>query len=364
MTEAEIKKGLAGVVVDYTAVSKVNPDTNSLLYRGYPVQELAATAPSRRSPTCSGTASCPTADELADFTAARARRPRASIPWSKQVIDAAAARRRTRWTSAHRASRDRRADPSWPRTPRREANLAKAVRPVRAAAGDRRLRPAPPPRPGPRRAARRPRLLGELPVDDLRRGARPRGRGRVQRVDDPVRRALVQRVHVHRARRSRPRSPTCTRPSPARSARSRVRCTAAPTRPSCTSSTRSASGRGIARGAAARQAWLDDALAEKRKIMGFGHRVYKHGDSRVPTMKAALDTLVEHYDRPELLGALRRRSSQRWSSARASSRTSTTRRARLPPDGLRHRDLHAAVRREPDHRLDGAHHGAAGSRTP
>ena len=34
--------------------------------------------------------------------------------------------------------------------------------------------------------------------------------------------------------------------------------------------------------------------------MGFGHRVYKSGDSRVPTMKAALDTLVEHYDRPEV----------------------------------------------------------------
>ena len=38
----DIKKGLAGVVVDYTAVSKVNPETNSLLYRGYPVQQLAA----------------------------------------------------------------------------------------------------------------------------------------------------------------------------------------------------------------------------------------------------------------------------------------------------------------------------------
>ena len=47
-------------------------------------------------------------------------------------------------------------------------------------------------------------------------------------------------------------------------------------------------------------AWLDRALAEKRKIMGFGHRVYKRGDSRVPTMKAALDTLVEHYDRPDV----------------------------------------------------------------
>src|SRR5690606_34866310 len=46
--------------------------------------------------------------------------------------------------------------------------------------------------------------------------------------------------------------------------------------------------------------WLDQALAEKRKIMGFGHRVYKRGDSRVPTMKAALDTLVEHYGRPDV----------------------------------------------------------------
>lgn len=31
--------------------------------------------------------------------------------------------------------------------------------------------------------------------------------------------------------------------------------------------------------------WMKKALAEKRKIMGFGHRVYKNGDSRVPTMK-------------------------------------------------------------------------------
>ncbi|STC69760.1 bifunctional 2-methylcitrate synthase/citrate synthase [Corynebacterium pilosum] len=41
MTEQDIRKGLVGVVADYTAVSKVNPETNSLLYRGYPVQELA-----------------------------------------------------------------------------------------------------------------------------------------------------------------------------------------------------------------------------------------------------------------------------------------------------------------------------------
>jgi citrate synthase len=34
--------------------------------------------------------------------------------------------------------------------------------------------------------------------------------------------------------------------------------------------------------------------------MGFGHRVYKRGDSRVPTMKAALDTLIDYYDRPDV----------------------------------------------------------------
>lgn len=45
MAEADpdIKRGLAGVVVDVTAVSMVNSSTNSLTYRGYPVQELAAT---------------------------------------------------------------------------------------------------------------------------------------------------------------------------------------------------------------------------------------------------------------------------------------------------------------------------------
>ncbi|MDN5727649.1 MAG: bifunctional 2-methylcitrate synthase/citrate synthase, partial [Propionibacteriales bacterium] len=33
-----------------------------------------------------------------------------------------------------------------------------------------------------------------------------------------------------------------------------------------------------------------------------GHRVYKNGDSRVPTMKSALDTMIKYYDRPEMLG--------------------------------------------------------------
>ena len=62
------------------------------------------------------------------------------------------------------------------------------------------------------------------------------------------------------------------------------------------------------------EGWLKDALAEKRKIMGFGHRVYKHGDSRVPTMKAALDTLVEEYGAPGSRSRSTTRSRPRWSA--------------------------------------------------
>ena len=40
-TKSEIRKGLVGVVADVTAVSKVMAETNSLTYRGYPVQDLA-----------------------------------------------------------------------------------------------------------------------------------------------------------------------------------------------------------------------------------------------------------------------------------------------------------------------------------
>ena len=41
------------------------------------------------------------------------------------------------------------------------------------------------------------------------------------------------------------------------------------------------------------KAWMLDALATKKKIMGFGHRVYRSGDSRVPTMTDAFEEMVK-----------------------------------------------------------------------
>jgi 2-methylcitrate synthase len=37
--------------------------------------------------------------------------------------------------------------------------------------------------------------------------------------------------------------------------------------------------------------WLEQKLAAKQKIMGFGHRIYRHGDSRVPKMKQYLEQM-------------------------------------------------------------------------
>ena len=87
MAEQDIKKGLAGVVVDYTAVSKVNPDTNSLLYRGYPVQELAARCSFEEVAYLLWNGELPTTDQLAEFTA-RERAGRKLDPVVQQVIDA------------------------------------------------------------------------------------------------------------------------------------------------------------------------------------------------------------------------------------------------------------------------------------
>jgi 2-methylcitrate synthase/citrate synthase II len=41
------------------------------------------------------------------------------------------------------------------------------------------------------------------------------------------------------------------------------------------------------------EAWLRERLARKEKIMGFGHRVYKKGDSRVPMMRTLARSLGE-----------------------------------------------------------------------
>ncbi|AWB83499.1 bifunctional 2-methylcitrate synthase/citrate synthase [Corynebacterium liangguodongii] len=74
MTDQEVRKGLYGVVADYTKISKVNPETNSLLYQGYPVHELAERASFEEVALLLWNGELPTADELAEFRSVTAAR--------------------------------------------------------------------------------------------------------------------------------------------------------------------------------------------------------------------------------------------------------------------------------------------------
>jgi 2-methylcitrate synthase/citrate synthase II len=82
MSESEIRKGLVGVVADTTAVSKVMPETNSLTYRGYPVQELAELCRFEEVAWLLLHGELPSAAELAGFRAAEA----AERPLSERLL--------------------------------------------------------------------------------------------------------------------------------------------------------------------------------------------------------------------------------------------------------------------------------------
>jgi 2-methylcitrate synthase/citrate synthase II len=71
-TAPDIRKGLVGVVADTTAVSKVMPETNSLTYRGYPVQELAELCRFEEVAWLLWNGELPSAAELRGFQAAEA----------------------------------------------------------------------------------------------------------------------------------------------------------------------------------------------------------------------------------------------------------------------------------------------------
>src|SRR3954452_2876074 len=63
----DVKKGLVGVYADVSAVSKVMPETNSLTYRGYAVQDLAENCSFEEVAYLLWEGELPNASELADF---------------------------------------------------------------------------------------------------------------------------------------------------------------------------------------------------------------------------------------------------------------------------------------------------------
>ncbi|GAA3321184.1 MULTISPECIES: bifunctional 2-methylcitrate synthase/citrate synthase [Paeniglutamicibacter] len=301
MTETEIKKGLAGVVVDYTAVSKVNPETNSLLYRGYPVQDLAARKSFEEVALLLWTGELPTEIELTDFVAAE-RAGRALAANVKAAIDLLpldchpmdVGRTAVSVIGANHAL----ADDSSP-----EAELIKAKELFAAfpavVAYDQRRR----------------RGLGVIePREDLDYSQNflwmTFGEEAAPEVVDAFRVSMVLYAeHSFNASTFTARVVTSTLSDLHSAVTAAIGALKGPLHGGANEAVMHTFHEiGIDKNesrqdAAARaKAWMEEALAAKKKVMGFGHRVYKHGDSRVPTMKAALDKMIAYYGRSEMLG--------------------------------------------------------------
>jgi 2-methylcitrate synthase/citrate synthase II len=286
----DIHKGLAGVVVDTTAISKVNPETNSLLYRGYPVQELAARCSFEEVAYLLWRGELPTPAQLSEFQALE-RSLRALDPVVKRVIDELP-------DTAHPMDVVRTAvsvigarDPETPDSSP-EANLKKSIA-----------------------------LLAQLPSIVAYDQRRRRGEELIEPRDDLGYSAnflfmsfgelpdlvvvnafdvsmILYAEHSFNASTFTARVITSTLSDLYSAVVGAIGALKGPLHGGANEAVMHVFDEiGTADRA---DAWLTTALAEKRKIMGFGHRVYKNGDSRVPTMKAALDTLVTEYEARDL----------------------------------------------------------------
>ncbi|RFA13577.1 2-methylcitrate synthase [Subtercola boreus] len=288
--EPEIRKGLAGVYADHTAVSKVNAETNSLLYRGYPVQELAANCSFEQVTYLLWHGELPTAAELEELQHVE-RSFRSLDPEIKQVIDILP-------TSAHPmdvlrtavsaiGALDPHADDASV-----ESNLAKSVQlfaqiPAVVAYDQRRRHGLDIIEPNDELSYAENFLyitFGEVPDKVV--------------VDAFNVSLILYAEHSFNASTFTARVITSTLSDLYSAVVGGIGALKGPLHGGANEAVMHIFDEiGTADKAAD---WLADALAQKRKIMGFGHRVYKNGDSRVPTMKASLDTLVDYYERPDL----------------------------------------------------------------
>lgn len=286
-----IYKGLAGVPVDYTAISKVNPETNSLLYRGYPVQELAASVTFEEVAYLLWYGELPDDSQLAAFEE-RERSLRGLDHDVKRIIDELPLTAHPMDVVRTAVSVIGASDPATP-DDSPEANLDKSIRLFAKLPSivtyDQR---------------RRHELDFVEPRDDLGYSANFLWQAFGEAPELEVVTAfdvsmILYAEHSFNASTFTARVITSTLADLYSAVVGAIGALKGSLHGGANEAVMHAFDEiGTADAAAG---WLDAALAEKRKIMGFGHRVYKNGDSRVPTMRDALERMVEHYDRPDLL---------------------------------------------------------------
>jgi len=301
VADTEIRKGLAGVVADATAVSKVNAETNSLLYRGYPVQELAQNCSAEEVALLLWNGELPSAEQLRAFQDFE-HTHRALTPELRRVIDELPTTCHPmdvcRTAASVIGAQHPLAEDNSP-----EAELAKAqelfaVMPAVVCYDQRRRH-------------------GQEPVEpreDLDYAQNflwmAFGEEAAPEVVDAFRVSIILYAeHSFNASTFTARVITSTLSDLHSAVTGAIGALKGPLHGGANEAVmHTFEELGIRKEETAEEAekrakeWMDQALAEKKKVMGFGHRVYKHGDSRVPTMQDALFRMLDYYDRQEILG--------------------------------------------------------------
>ncbi|MFF9018151.1 bifunctional 2-methylcitrate synthase/citrate synthase [Streptomyces sp. NPDC014870] len=289
-TAPEIHRGLAGVVVDTTAISTVIQETNSLTYRGYPVQDLAARCAFEEVAYLLWYGELPDASQLREFQAQeRALRPLdrttaevlARLPETCHPMDV------LRTAVSFFGSEDPAEDDSSTTANRAKSLSLLAKLPVVVAADHRRRHGLDPVQPDPALGYAENffrMCFGEVPDPAV-----------VRCFEISL---ILYAEHSFNASTFTARVVTSTLSDLYSAVTAAIGALKGPLHGGANEAVMHMLNEIGDPDRAER--WLDEALASKRKIMGFGHRVYKHGDSRVPIMQEATDRLVARAAAPDV----------------------------------------------------------------
>lgn len=275
-------KGLAGVVVDNTAISKVVAETNSLTYRGYPVEDLAAHCSFEQVAYLLWHGELPDDQQLALFMqrerAAR-RLNRSMLSLLAKLPDTCHPMDVVRTLISYLGAEDPDEDDSSPRSNYAKSLRMFAVLPTIVAADMRRRRGLAPVAPHSHMSYAQNFLhmcFGDVPESAV--------------VDAFEQSLVLYAEHSFNASTFVARVVTSTQSD----IYSAVAAAISALKGTLHGGANEAVMRDMLEIGSADQAseWLRRKLARKEKVMGFGHRVYRNGDSRVPTMKRALDRVA------------------------------------------------------------------------
>lgn len=279
----DIKKGLVGVYADVSAVSKVMPETNSLTYRGYPVQDLCENASFDETAYLLWHGELPNAGQLAAFRtqekANRALSPAllrvlAEFPKDAHPMDM------IRTAVSFMGMEDPEAADISDAAQRRKAMRLLAKIPTAVAASNRiskGLAPIAPDQGLPFCENFFHMVFGKVPQPEV-----------IKAFDVSM---ILYAEHTFNASTYTARLVTSSMSDMHSAITAAIGSLKGPLHGGANEAVmhmlKEIPSPEVA------EAWLRDRFDHKALVMGFGHRVYKTGDSRVPTMKKYAEVMAE-----------------------------------------------------------------------